>query len=274
MVGLGVSTEDIAARIQDLRVRRTDHEGTATSLGGVPTRRQGFSVRVLLVEDSVSLQNSVSQGLREHGYAVDVVGDGQRAIIHGVTTDYDVIVLDLMLPEVDGLTVLRRLREKRVASCVLLLTARDTVDDRVLGLRSGADDYLIKPFAFAELLARVGSLARRAHGIRTSIIRVGPLEVDSSAKLAHVMTDPPSLVELAPREFAVLEYLAHHAGRPVSRMELEEHLYDDRSQILSNAVDVAVSALRAKLAEARCPPLIWTRRKVGYVLECKTGAGP
>jgi DNA-binding response OmpR family regulator len=231
-------------------------------------------VRVLLVEDSVSLQKSVSQGLREHGYAVDVVGGGKQALIHGQTTDYDVIVLDLMLPEMDGLTVLGRLRSKGVESGVLILTARDTIEDRVLGLRSGADDYLVKPFAFAELLARVQALARRVHGIRSSSIRIGPLELDPGAKVARVRTNRGRRLELAPREYALLEYLAHRAGKPVSRAELEEHLYDDRSQVMSNAIDSAVCSIRAKLVDAGCPPLIRTRRKIGYVLEpaAETGA--
>ncbi|MBC7833744.1 MAG: response regulator, partial [Phycisphaerales bacterium] len=142
-------------------------------------------MRVLLVEDSVRLRGSISQGLREAGYAVDVVGDGRGAVISGQTTDYDVIVLDVMLPVKDGLTALRELRAKGVRSCVLLLTARDTIEDRVLGLRSGADDYLVKPFAFAELLARVEALARRAHGVRGATIRVGPLEIDTAARVAR-----------------------------------------------------------------------------------------
>jgi two-component system, OmpR family, response regulator len=223
-------------------------------------------VRVLLVEDSVSLQRSVAQGLREAGWAVDVVGDGQQALIHARTTEYDVIVLDLMLPQIDGLTVLRRLRDKGVRSGVLILTARDTVDDRVLGLRSGADDYLVKPFALAELLARVGALARRAHGVQDSIIRVGPLELDSARRIVRLIGDTPCTLELPPRELSLLEYLAHRAGHPVSRAELEEHLYDERSQVMSNAIDVAISSLRAKLLKAGCPPLIQTRRKLGYVL--------
>jgi DNA-binding response OmpR family regulator len=228
-------------------------------------------VRVLVVEDSARLQASLTQGLREAGFAVDAVGDGKRALIHGRTTDYDVIVLDLMLPGMDGLSVLRELRRKLVRSCVLILTARDSVDDRVLGLRSGADDYLVKPFAFRELLARVRALVRRTHGATGSCIRVGPLEVDSAARTARVTggagggaggRDFP----LPPREFALLEYLAHRAGRPVTRPELEEHLYGEGSPVRSNAVDVAVSSLRARLAAAGCPPLIRTRWRVGYVM--------
>lgn len=222
-------------------------------------------MRVLLVEDSLRLQASVSQGLREAGYAVDIVGDGRQAVMHGLTTEYDIIILDLMLPGLDGLSVLRRLREKEVQSGVLLLTARDTVEDRVLGLRTGADDYLVKPFAFIELLARVQALARRIHGVRRSSIRVGPLEVDSVTKTVHGVGRPDARVELSPREFSVLEYLAHRAGKPVSRAELEEHVYDDRSQIMSNTIDATIYTIRAKLHGAGFPSLIHTRRKVGYV---------
>jgi two-component system copper resistance phosphate regulon response regulator CusR len=225
-----------------------------------------LSVRVLVVEDSPSLQRSISQALREAGFAVDVVGSGKQGLIHARTTEYDVIVLDIMLPEMDGLTVLRKLREKAVHAGVLLLTARDTIDDRVTGLHLGADDYLVKPFALAELLARVQALARRVHGVRSSEIRVGVLRIDTDAKVVTVLTSRPHRLELAPREYTVLEYLAHRSGKPVSRAELEEHLYDQSSQVSSNAIDVAVATLRGKLAEAGCPKLIHTRRKVGYVL--------
>jgi DNA-binding response OmpR family regulator len=231
-------------------------------------------VRVLLAEDSVSLQKSVSLGLRENGYAVDIVGDGRQALINAQTTDYDIIVLDLMLPAVDGMTVLRQLRKKGVQSGVLILTARDATEDRVQGLKSGADDYLVKPFAFAELLARLQALTRRVHGIRTPVIRVGPLELEPGARAARVLTNRGHRLDLTPREYALLEYLAHRAGKPVSRAELEEHLYDDRSQVMSNAVDSAVCSLRAKLDAAGCPSLIRTRRRIGYVMEAapETGA--
>lgn len=233
-------------------------------------------MRILIVEDSAVLRESLAQGLREAGYAVDAVADGKRGLIHAQTTDYDVIVLDWMLPEMDGVTVLSRYRawasERKIAgggATVLMLTAKDTLDDKVRGLTTGADDYLVKPFAFKELLARVQALARRRHGVRAPLVRVGPLTIDTSAKtvrvtLAHGAAVP---VDLSPREYALLAYLAFHAGRPVSRAELEEHLYDDRSQVFSNAIDSAVAALRGKLGAAGCPAIIHTRRKVGYVLK-------
>lgn len=220
-------------------------------------------MRILIVEDSAVLRDSLAQGLREAGYAVDAVADGNRGLIHAQTTDYDVVVLDWMLPEMDGLAVLSTMRAKKVAAAVLMLTARDAIDDRVLGLTTGADDYLVKPFAFKELLARVKALGRRRHGERSPIITIGPLTIDSSAKAARVGTRKLSL---APREFALLEYLALRHDRPVPRAELEEHLYDDRSQVFSNAIDAAVYSLRAALQAAGCPPLIHTRRKLGYVL--------
>lgn len=221
-------------------------------------------MRVLIVEDSATLRESVAQALREGGYAVDAVGDGRQGFIHAQTTAYDAMVLDLGLPELDGLTVLRRMRERKVTTPVLVLTARDAIDDRVLGLRSGADDYLVKPFALAELLARIQALIRRGKGSPAPILRIGPLVIDTAARTVRVGEGGP--MEFAPREYALLEYLAHRAGKPVPRHELEEHLYDDRSQVMSNAIDSAVCALRAKLEAAGCPPLIHTRRKVGYVL--------
>ncbi len=226
-------------------------------------------MRILIVEDSTILRNSLAQGLREAGYAVDAVADGKRGLLHAQTTDYDVIVLDWMLPEMDGLTVLRRIRERDIPSSVIMLTAKDTTEDKVEGLMGGADDYLVKPFAFAELLARIKSLARRRHGQRASIVRVGPLSLDTSSKTATVSArgSGTTLVDLTPREYALLEYLLLNSGKPVSRAELEEHLYDDQSHVFSNAIDSAIAALRRKLDAAGCPPLIRTRRKIGYVLQ-------
>lgn len=226
-------------------------------------------MRILIVEDSAVLRDSLAQGLREAGYAVDAVADGKRGLIYAQTTDYDVIVLDWMLPEMDGLTVLAKIREKRIPAAILMLTAKDTLDDKVRGLTTGADDYLVKPFAFKELLARVQALTRRRHGERSPVVRIGPLTIDTSAKTAHVARGHGAAValDLSPREYGLLAYLAAHAGKPVPRAELEEHLYDDRSQVFSNAIDSAVAALRGKLDAAGCPAIIHTRRKVGYVLK-------
>lgn len=227
-------------------------------------------MRILIVEDSAVLRDSLSQGLREAGYAVDVASDGKKGLLHAQTTEYDVVILDWMLPEMDGLTALARMRTKGVGAAVLMLTARDSIDDRVQGLAGGADDYLVKPFAFRELLARVQALGRRRHGKSAAVLKIGPLEIDSGAQTVKVNG---LRVELPRREYALLEYLALRAGKPVSRAELEEHIYDDRSQVLSNAIDSAVYALRSALDAAGCVGLIQTRRKVGYVLRDPGSAG-
>jgi DNA-binding response OmpR family regulator len=172
-----------------------------------------------------------------------------------------------LLPEIDGLTVLRTLREGGNRSHVLILTAKDSVEDRVKGLRSGADDYLVKPFDFDELLARVEALARRRYDTKDPKIHVGDLTVDTASKkaLLHGVE-----IDLTPREYALLEYLAFRRGEPVSRLELEDHIYEDRKQVLSNAIDSAVCTLRAKLDARGAQRLVHTRRGVGYVLEVRS----
>jgi len=226
-------------------------------------------MRVLVVEDSTVLRESLAQGLREAGFAVDCVADGRRALIHAQTTDYDVMILDWMLPELDGLSVLAAIRAKHISTAVLMLTAKDTIDDKVNGLSAGADDYLVKPFAFQELLARVKALVRRRHGERSPATTVGPLRIDFDSRSASVVTPDASAtpVALTPREFALLELLVLRRGQVVTRPQIEEHLYDDQSQVFSNAVDSAIASLRARLTAAGCPPLIHTRRKAGYVLQ-------
>lgn len=220
-------------------------------------------MRVLVVEDSARLRDAVQTGLQRHGFAVDVTGDGRQGLISARTTEYDVIILDIMLPEMDGLELLTQARSNDVDAMVLLLTARDSVEDRVKGLQAGADDYLVKPFAFDELVARVQALARRRHGTRSTTIRVDDLEVDTGTKRVRRGGID---VTLKPREYAILEYLAHRVNRPVTRDELEEHVYDEDSQVRSNAIDSAVCNLRAQLNVASCRPIIHTRRGLGYVL--------
>jgi DNA-binding response OmpR family regulator len=223
-------------------------------------------VRILLVEDSPRLQRSVGDGLRKASFAVDVVGDGQEGLRWAQATEYDVIVLDLMLPGLDGLTVLRRLRDEGRSAHVLILTAKDTVEDRVRGLKMGADDYLTKPFAFDELLARVQALVRRSQGPKNPCIRVGPVEIDTSAR---TVTVAGRAVSLAPREYALLEYLSRRVGKVVSRDQIERHIYDGTSEVTSNVVDSAVCALRRKIELAGHRPLIHTRRGMGYVLQAE-----
>ena len=220
-------------------------------------------MRLLLVEDSLRLQESLGSGLRRAGHAVDVVGDGQQGLCEAEATDYDVVILDLMLPKMDGMTVLRRLREQDRDTHVLILTARDTLEDRVGGLNAGADDFLVKPFAFEELLARVQALARRRHGHKNPRLQIGPLTLDLAERRVTRSGEP---VALARREYALLEYLAVRRGRLVSRAEIEEHLYDGRADPVSNVVDAAICALRRRIDLAGAPSLIETRRGAGYVL--------
>jgi DNA-binding response OmpR family regulator len=224
-------------------------------------------MRLLLVEDSQRLQRSIGAGLRRAGYALDVAGDGPDGLQLAETNPYDVIILDLMLPGLDGLSLLERLKQGGGDAHVLILTARDTVDDRVRGLRAGADDFLTKPFAFEELLARIQALVRRRHGQRSPRVVVGPLVIDTASRQVARDGRP---VSLAPREYALLEYLAVRPGRVVSRSEIEEHLYDGRIELTSNAVDSAICALRRRIDAPGGASLIETRRGHGYVLSWTT----
>jgi DNA-binding response OmpR family regulator len=221
-------------------------------------------MRLLLVEDSPRLQRSLTTALKKAGYAVDVAGDGEEGLWLATSNDYDTVILDLMLPRLDGLSMLERLRAGGKQTHVLLLTARDTVEDRVRGLRKGADDYLVKPFALDELLARVEALCRRSYGTKRTRIVLGELTIDTGARIVTLASTP---VELTPREYALLEYLALRQGQVVSRTEIEHHIYDDSTDPLSNVVDSAICTLRKKVTPSGAKPLIHTRRGHGYVLE-------
>jgi len=220
-------------------------------------------VRVLVVEDSVPIQKAVAKGLREAGFAVDVSGDGEEGLWYATSNDYDVVVLDLMLPRVDGLTILKRLRSEGRSTHVLILTARDTVQDRVVGLDLGADDYLVKPFAFEELLARVRALARRAYSAKNPQLTVDDLRLETSTRRVWRGDDE---IVLTSREYALLEYLAMRAGEAVTRSDIWEHVYEFKSEADSNVVDVYIGYLRKKVERPGRPPLIHTVRGVGYSL--------
>lgn len=217
-------------------------------------------MRVLLIEDSKILARSVTTALRKAGYAVDASGDGTEGLWYAESHTYDVIILDLMLPGLDGLSILQRLRQKEYPTQVLVLTAKDTVEDRVRGLRTGADDYLIKPFALDELLARVQALCRRHYRKKTPQLRVGNLEIDSAAR---TVTRGGRIVDLTAREYRLLEYLATRAGEVVSRTDIWAHVYDEHTEPMSNAVDSAICILRKKIEP---PEILHTRRGLGYVL--------
>lgn len=220
-------------------------------------------MKVLVVEDYAPVRSAVAQGLRENGFAVDVAGDGEEGLWYARSSDYDVIVLDLMLPRLDGLTLLQRLRQAGSQSSVLILTAKDRLEDRVTGLNTGADDYLVKPFGFDELLARVRALVRRRYARENPLIRIGNLEIDTTARQVRLAGE---VVELTAREYALLEYLASRAGQLVSRTEIWEHVYEFNSSSQSNVVDVYISYLRRKLERPDTPQLIHTRRGQGYML--------
>jgi DNA-binding response OmpR family regulator len=229
------------------------------------TRHGGevWGVRVLVVEDSKRLRTYVGKALVRDGLAVDLAADGEEGLHLAEINDYDVIVLDLMLPKLDGISVLKRLRNHKRRSRVLLLTARDTVEDRVHGLQQGADDYLVKPFAIRELLARVQVLTRRQYDQLSPEISVDSIVINTASRTVR---RAGTVVDLRPREYALLEYLAVRKGHVVSRREIEQHIYDDRVEPMSNVVDAAICRLRKKIDRPGEPSLITTRRGMGYVL--------
>jgi DNA-binding response OmpR family regulator len=229
-------------------------------------------VRLLLVEDSVRLQRSLGLAFRRSGYAVDIAGDGEEGLWLAETNNYDAVVLDVMLPKMDGLDVLRSLRLSGKATHILLLTARDTVSERVAGLEAGADDYLVKPFALEELLARVQALCRRAYGSKQPRLGVSDLQIDPVARSA---TRAGQTLELTAREYQLLEYLGHRLGEVVSRRDIEAHIYDGQVDPMSNVVDSAICSLRKKMAiYPKAEALIQTRRGLGYVLEAPKNSVP
>ena len=221
-------------------------------------------MRVLVVEDEVKMAGLLERGLEEEGHAVDVAGRGEDALWMARAAPYDAIVLDLMLPGLDGFAVCRELRAQEVWTPVLLLTARDAVDDRVFGLDAGADDYLVKPFAFGELLARLRALVRRGARERPAVLTVGELVLDPAA---HVVSLSGRPVLLSAREFALLEFLMRRPGQVVSRTEILEHVWNYNYDGLSNVVDVYVGYLRRKLEQPPGLVCIRTVRGVGYGLE-------
>ena len=220
-------------------------------------------MRILIVEDEKRIQDFLSRGLESAGYAVDVAGDGASAVNLVHSAEYDLVILDLMLPDTDGLTVLEKIRNRKASPPVCILSARDAVDDRVKGLELGADDYLVKPFAFVELLARVRALLRRGQPTPERL-QVGDLALDC---IRRKVTRGADAIELAPKEFSILEYLMRNRGRPLSRTMIVEHVWDMDYDGLTNIVDVYIRHLRSKIDDLYPEKMIHTVRGIGYMLD-------
>lgn len=225
---------------------------------------EGNLLRILVVEDETDLARVLQRCLKEEGYAVDTVTDGEEALLYLDTVKYDTVILDLMLPGVDGLSLLRHLRHKPHFTPVLILTAKDTLDDKVRGLDSGADDYLTKPFALAELLARLRALLRRTEQQLDPVLRVADLELDT---VRRRIVRGGQEIELTAREYALLEYLMRNQGRVLTRSQICEHVWDYDFDSISNVVDVYIRYLRRKVDDGFHPRLIHTVRGSGYRLQ-------
>lgn len=221
------------------------------------------AMRLLLVEDSSRLRRSLALGLKKAGYTVDESGDGKEGLWKAENEKYDLLILDIMLPGMDGLEVLAALRARNNPTHVLLLTARDTVEDRVRGLEAGADDYLVKPFALAELLARAQALCRRSYDHKSPFVEAGNVVFDLNSLQ---MTVAGKAVVLLPRELRIMQLLMLRKGQVISRSEIEAHIYPDSQELMSNVVESAVSQLRKKLLQAKSSVEIQTRRGMGYAL--------
>lgn len=217
-------------------------------------------MRLLVVEDETELAATLQKALAEEGFAVDVVADGEEALWQAESAQYDAIVLDLMLPSVNGWDVVNRIRTAGNRVPVLVLTARDANADKVRALNIGADDYLTKPFTFAELLARIRALIRRSVGSPTPVLQLGDVQIETNARR---VTRAGVEIDLAPKEYALLEFLALHRGSLVTRSTLYEHIYDEQDATMSNVVDVYVSSVRKKLGR----DLIRTCRGAGYIID-------
>lgn len=218
-------------------------------------------MRILIVEDEHRLSNIIKKGLTEDGFAVDQAFDGEEGQYLSESESYDLIILDIMLPKIDGLTVCRELRGKGIKTPILILTAKSTTEDKVAGLDAGADDYLTKPFSFIELRSRIHALIRRSQKDSSTILKEDDLEVDP---LKHVVRRNNKIVELTPKEFAILELLMHHKGEVVTRTMILEHVWDYNFDGMSNVVDVFVASLRKKIDQRADRKLVQTVHGVGY----------
>jgi heavy metal response regulator len=224
-------------------------------------------MRVLIVEDERRIAGFISKGLSEQGYAVDIAYDGEEALDWPSVADFDIIILDVMLPVLDGIEVCRLLRQRGVRTPILMLTAKDAVEDRVRGLDSGADDYLVKPFAFAELLARLRALTRRQPAVLGSLLQIGDLLLDTATrKVSRGGTD----MELTTKEYAILEYLMRHPNQVLTRTMIAEHVWNYDFDNASNVIDVHIRNLRRKIGTPFAAKLIHTVRGAGYRISTRS----
>jgi heavy metal response regulator len=221
-------------------------------------------MRILLVEDEKKIASFIERGLKEQRYIVDVAHDGQKGSVLADVNDYDLIILDVMLPEVDGFSLCQEIRKKKGAVPILLLTAKSKVSDKVRGLDGGADDYLTKPFEFEELLARVGALLRRKTAQKNNKLQIGNLELD---QLKHTVKRGGKEITLTSKEYALLEYLMVHSGQVVTRTMISEHVWNEDFDSFSNVVDVYINHLRNKIDKGFKKPLINSIRGTGYILK-------
>ena len=228
------------------------------------------SVRILLVEDESRVAGFIAKGLREQTYAVDIASDGEQALYHAAVNEYDLVILDVMLPIKDGHAVCRELRATGFGAPILMLTARAAVDDRVAGLDAGADDYLAKPFDFKELLARLRALLRRTKGLRPEVVQVADLALNTSS---HAVTCAGRPVSLTAKEYALLEFLMLNENRVVGREQIAQHVWDESFDAFSNVIDVYIKRLRAKLEPRGAKRMIRTRRGEGYILTADAVVG-
>lgn len=223
-------------------------------------------MRILIIEDEKRLSETLKKGLTESGFAVDQAFDGEEGLYLAESESYDAIILDIMLPKIDGITLCKKLRDKKVTIPILMLTAKTQVEDRVTGLNAGADDYLAKPFEFVELKARINALLRRNYRQPENKIAIDTLEIDPVKRIVKRDSKP---VILTPKEFSILEYLARNQGKPVTRTQITEHTWDYNFDSFSNVVDVFIATLRKKIDGGQKKKLIHTVHGVGYVLSSK-----
>jgi DNA-binding response OmpR family regulator len=221
-------------------------------------------VRILIVEDEKKVSSFIKKGLEEEYYAADIAGDGKQGLKLAENEEYDLIIMDIMLPFIDGITLTKELRKRKISTPILMLTVKDSTEAKVEGLDAGADDYLTKPFAFEELIARIRALLRRNEKIKATTLEVKGITLDL---ISHRVIKNGTEIILTPKEFAILEYMLRNKNKVVSRTKLVEHVYDYHFDTETNVIDVFINKLRAKIENGTDPPIIHTVRGVGYIIK-------